>query len=228
VSWKGPNNQGDYLVIRPEGANRNLAVINVNAQGTLSMTAPGEPGNYVVSYLLATGTVISSVRLEVKAGAAAVQAPAQVAAGASFELSWNGPNNKGDYLVLRPASSNRNLTILNANAEARGRMTAPGEPGSYTLSYVLASGNVVLASAPITVTPTSASIQAPAQVKAGAKFEVSWTGPNNQGDYLVIRPEGANRNLAVINVNAHGKATFTAPAQPGTYTISYALASGNE
>lgn len=38
-----------------------------------------------------------------------------------------------------------------------------------------------------------ASLDAPDEVEAGAEFEVAWTGPDGEGDYVTIVAEGADR-----------------------------------
>src|SRR5687768_11206770 len=34
-------------------------------------------------------------------------------------------------------------------------------------------------------------VEGPGEVEAGAEFDVSWTGPDDQGDYIAIVPAGA-------------------------------------
>src|SRR5262245_50042922 len=38
---------------------------------------------------------------------------------------------------------------------------------------------------------TAATLQAPPEIDAGSTFQVSWTGPDNKGDYVTIVPAGA-------------------------------------
>ena len=77
---------------------------------------------------------------------------------------------------------------------------------------------------PISVTPFEITLDAPAEVNAGADFEVTWTGPNGPGDYITIvlagSPEGAYLDYAYTTEGS--PLTITAPDTAGTYEIWYA------
>jgi hypothetical protein len=68
---------------------------------------------------------------------------------------------------------------------------APDEAGDYVLRYHLASSYRVIGSAPLKITPATASVSAPAEVVAGKVFEVAWKGPDNETDFITVVEAGA-------------------------------------
>ena len=72
---------------------------------------------------------------------------------------------------------------------------------------------------------SSAQVDAPATVKAGTKFQVTWQGPNYRSDYITIVPAGA-KDSDYLNYSYTSKgspATLKAPAKPGKYEVRYIL-----
>jgi len=70
---------------------------------------------------------------------------------------------------------------------------------------------------------TPATVQAPAQVPAGATLAVAWTGPNNKGDYVIIVPKGAPKDAnGNYRLTAEGPTLqLTAPIAPGDCEVRY-------
>ncbi len=70
---------------------------------------------------------------------------------------------------------------------------------------------------------TPATLQAPTQVVAGSELSVSWTGPDNKGDYVTIvrkdAPAGANGNYRVTREGRTLK--LIAPIEPGECEVRY-------
>jgi Ca-activated chloride channel family protein len=68
-----------------------------------------------------------------------------------------------------------------------------------------------------------ATIKAPAQVLAGAKFSVEWTGPDNADDYLTLaRPESAASVYETYTFTKDGsRMSLLAPVEPGLREIRY-------
>jgi Ca-activated chloride channel family protein len=106
----------------------------------------------------------------------------------------------------------------------KNQLYIPVEPGDYELRYVL-GGKSIIARTPIKVLPASATLTAPASVKAGASFDVAWTGPNNPSDWITIvtpnRPESEYASYVDAPRPSPGK--LTAPATAGSYEIRYVL-----
>ena len=72
---------------------------------------------------------------------------------------------------------------------------------------------------------SSATIQAPAVVTAGSRFDVIWTGPANRGDYLKVvstDPVATNkRDRGYIRYVKPGPVSMIAGGIPGSYEICY-------
>ena len=121
---------------------------------------------------------------------APVKAPESVPAGALFKVEWTGPNNVGDYVtIVKPDASPS--TYQNYAETRHGsplEMTAPIEAGSYELRYVANQSKTILGRAPITIAETKATLNAPDEAVLGTEISVSWTGPNNPGDYITAVP----------------------------------------
>jgi Ca-activated chloride channel family protein len=68
-----------------------------------------------------------------------------------------------------------------------------------------------------------ASLDAPDEVEAGADFEVSWTGPDGEGDYVTIVEEGARRwtNEPYFYTADGSTGTLVASTSEGEYEIWY-------
>jgi Ca-activated chloride channel family protein len=85
------------------------------------------------------------------------------------------------------------------------------------------------ASVPAGATPTAgpvgpASLDAAQDVAAGAKFDVNWTGPRGQGDYITIVAAAATKwtNEPYFNVTgATSPGSLIAPVQDGAYALWY-------
>ena len=85
------------------------------------------------------------------------------------------------------------------------------------------AGSLPPASNPSTGEP---SLSAAAEVQSGAEFEVSWTGPNAQGDYITIVKVGTTAwtNEDYFNTSAVNPSRLLAPAEPGAYELWYVSA----
>ncbi|MCV2886951.1 VWA domain-containing protein [Ruegeria aquimaris] len=73
-----------------------------------------------------------------------------------------------------------------------------------------------------------ATLSAPASGTAGGMVEVTWTGPDGDGDYLTAGPIGANdASYLTFEYTAKGNPLpLRLPVEPGAYEIRYVLADG--
>ena len=74
--------------------------------------------------------------------------------------------------------------------------------------------------------PSDAAITltAPAEAAAAATFQVSWSGAETSGDFLVVVPAGAaswteSPDSPYVNATTGNPATLTAPKSAGAYEI---------
>jgi Ca-activated chloride channel family protein len=140
VEIQGPLLARDEVVLVPADAPARTRehAQRIGRGATLDFVAPGESGLYELRYLLhGGGPVIGRRPVEVAALAAALEAPAQVAAGSSIDVGWSGPGGEGDRITLaEPGSApTKWRTAVRTAAGNPATLVAPAEPGSYELRY---------------------------------------------------------------------------------------------
>ncbi len=156
VAWQGPDGQGDWLVFAPQGSppETYLSYAYTAWGPALDLVVPLAPGEYEVRYLSgAEGAVLASVPVTVTETVVVIQAPAEVDAGATFTVTWQGPNSANDYLTVVPVGAPEGtqgsvaFTLWGPALE----LTAPDAPGSYEVRYVNGLYRASLGSVPVTV-----------------------------------------------------------------------------
>lgn len=161
---------------------------------------------------------------------ATLEAPAQVAAGVAFQVRWTGPDNPGDYVTIVEAGADA-YRYENYSETRHGNpleLTAPMEPGERELRYVAVRSKTMLGRAKITVTPVTATLEAPAEVVLGTAVTVQWSGPNNRGDYITIVPAATpdGQYLNYTETEKGSPLAITAPVEPGEAELRYMSAQG--
>lgn len=239
VAWTGPSGELDSInIARP--ADRPALFYSVFAStlqansgnGRGKLRAPNVPGTYELRYVVKEEQIVAMQKLKVVPVSATLNAPSQVVAGAPFEVTWTGPNDDNDSIVLsRPEWSGGAAVSIYANSLSpshgggRGEMTAPVEPGKYELRYWLNRDEKIGVRA-IEVLAASASVQTSARVQAGAKLAVRWNGPNNTRDWIRLAPSAVHAGIFDSELNAQkagGTGELLAPTKPGTYELRYIL-----
>jgi Ca-activated chloride channel family protein len=162
---------------------------------------------------------------EAGTGQPSLDAPDEVAAGATFEIAWTGPRAQGDYITMVAAGATEwtnEQYFDTAGATSPGTMTAPVGDGAYELWYVGGDGTI-LARRDIQVLPFEGALLGPVEVEAGSQFEVAWNGPNGSGDYVTIVAVGADRwtNESYFYTRDGSPGTLVAPISPGAYVLWY-------
>jgi phage baseplate assembly protein gpV len=229
ISWTGPDNDRDYVAIGETTPNgRKYLDYKYTRDGSpIRLKVPEAAGTYEIRYLLGQGdTIIARQALTVGAVSAALKGPAQVAAGAKFQVSWTGPDNARDFVtIVKAGAAERTYQAYEYTSKGKSlEFTAPEQAGEYEIRYLTGGQYQTLARAKLTVGAVSASLKAPAQVAAGAKFQVSWTGPDNPKDFLtVVKAGAAEKSYERYEYTSKGSTlTFNAPDVPGQYEIRYA------
>lgn len=225
VAFDGPVNSGDYVQMITDAGKpiRGLYAYVGNAKnGVVKLRLPAEGGDYGVGYF--TGKkMIGSSPISVQGVTATVTAPESVGANETFELSFDGPLNNGDYLQFVDASGKPMSGLYRYAGQAKDnvtKMTAPVEPGSYRIAYFTAKKDI--GSTAITVTGTNATLAMAESVPAGAHFPVEWQGPNNSGDLVrVLRPDGSNAGSYAYLGHNPETVTLRAPEELGAYRVAY-------
>ncbi len=228
VAWTGPDNQNDYITIvatgTEEGKHGNYAYTR---KGTpANVRAPDEPGAYELRYSSGkTRATLGRLPITVTAAEAMLEAPPTVVAGSAIKVTWTGPDNQNDYITVVATGTEEgkhgNYAYTRKGSPANVR--APDTPGAYELRYSTGQDRATLAMLPITVTEASVSLDAEPTAVAGSSITVTWSGPDNQNDYITIVASGTEEGK-------HGNYTYTrkgsptkvrAPDEPGAYELRY-------
>lgn len=230
VNWTGPSKQGDYITIVAAGAakwtNEPYFYATPGASPG-SLVAPVKDGAYALWYVDgATDTILARRAIRVTPFSGALGGPAEVEAGSSFLVGWNGPNGPGDYVTIVAVGTAKwtNESYFYTNNGNPGTLVAPIDAGDYVLWYVTGTDSATMANRPVTVTPYAVTLDAPKQVQHGAQFQVAWTGPNGPSDYITIVPAGSppDTYTSYAYTNTGSPVTITAPDAPGSYEVWYA------
>jgi hypothetical protein len=230
VAWTGPNNPRDYVTIgeTTPGGRKYLDYKYTNSGSPVKLTAPDKPGNYELRYILGAGdTIIATQPITVGGVTATLSAPAQVAAGARFQVTWTGPDNARDFITLVKAGT-REQTYDRYAYTSKGsplELTAPDVPGAYELRYATGQSYTTLARAAITVGAVTATLTAPPQAVAGETFKVSWKGPDNARNFITVVPKGAAESTYsssyFYTTPRNNPGNLVAPLAPGEYEVRF-------
>jgi hypothetical protein len=227
VVWQGPAYAGDFISIDPPGApERDYGPYAYTTETPATIRAPDQAGAYVVRYHMAGSyRVIGQTALTVGRVAAEVTVAAEAQAGSEVSVTWQGPNAALDYVSvdLEGAPDDDYGTYAYTSAGNPLALRLPEEPGSYVVRYHMGQSNAVIGSAPIRVLPNTATVQGPASVVGSTEFQVSWTGPDNSGDYVTIVPAGAEPREYLDYAYTREGATLTleAPLDAGPHELRY-------
>jgi Ca-activated chloride channel family protein len=153
LSFAGPAGAGDWVtVVKPDAQ---ASAYNDYFDATSSkrtLVMPTEPGAFEFRYVQGGQKIIARSPVTLTAPSATITAPASVAPGAAFDISWTGPNFRGDWLTIvtsdQPAQQYG--SYVDVSPAGKGKLTAPAAAGTYELRYVL-RGKAVIARKPIVV-----------------------------------------------------------------------------
>ncbi|QHQ33767.1 vWA domain-containing protein [Algicella marina] len=235
VIWEGPDNDRDYISIAvPDSQDSHYNGYTYTSDGSpLKLVLPSEPGEYELRYVQAVGPrVIARKPINVVPTTATITALEEAAAGSTITVEWTGPDNARDYISIAEAGADegRYEKYTYTSEGSPLKLSMPAEPGDYELRYVLAKGNATVATRPITLVASNASLDGPEEAEAGGSITVTWEGPDNARDYISIAETGADEGR-------YEKYTYTSdgsplklalPPEPGDYELRYVLATGNK
>ncbi|HTU68531.1 MAG TPA: VWA domain-containing protein [Steroidobacteraceae bacterium] len=199
----------------------------LNGPGPYELETPPEPGDYEVRIYGADSPYATLLAKPIRLGTptATIKAPAQVDAGQEIEISWTGPNNERDYIGIGETTPNgqKYLAYFYVRFGSPQKLLAPERTGKYEIRYFLGSGDKIILAVPLQVGGVTASVSGPAQVGAGGKLKVSWTGPANPRDFVTIVKEGTPEKTfdRYQYVTVGNPLDFIAPDSPGNYEIRY-------
>ncbi len=230
IDWTGPDTSGDYISLAAKGSGDKeyITYTYTNRGNPATLRTTDKPGGYEIRYILSqSGKVLARTQITVTPVSANLEVPASMPAGSKFKINWTGPDTKGDYISLAAKGSgdNKYITYTYTSRGNPATLRAPDKLGEYEIRYILSQSKTVLARSTVTLTPVSAKVEAPSSVAAGAKFNVTWEGPNYQGDYIVIALAGSkDKDYKAYSYTSRGNpAKIKAPAEPGAYEVRYIL-----
>ncbi|WP_316364708.1 VWA domain-containing protein [Candidatus Thiodiazotropha sp. CDECU1] len=158
-------------------------------------------------------------------GEASISGPEEVQIGAYFEVDWEGPDAKHDYIAIRKADTDKRkyLNYAYSNTGSPAKLRAPSEPGDHLIYYMHGRSRQLLAEMPIKVVDATATLDAPESAPAGSVIEVSWTGPDGKNDYITVsEPDAETRKYLHYRYTNSGSPTkLTMPIEPGEYELRY-------
>lgn len=233
VTWEGPGGDRDFISIARDGDAGGAYVNYTYARegSPLTVTAPSEPGAYELRYILDEGrTMLAAQPIVVEDVLAMVASAPTAGVGQPIEVTWDGPGGARDFITVAEPGSDGGAYV-NYTYTREGSpltVTAPSEPGTYELRYILDEGRTILAAQPITIEEVGASIDAPPSAPAGGTAEIGWQGPGGQRDFITIAEPGAAGGAyeAYTYVREGSPLTLAMPADPGDYEVRYILDEG--
>lgn len=159
---------------------------------------------------------------------AVLNAPREVAAGATVLVDWSGPGLAGDYVAIASAedTAGQFRVFAYVNEDGPLELKVPGVPGDYELRYI-SGGQQVMTTRPLRVAAVTATLEAPLEAAVGSMLTVRWTGPANQGDYIALAEDGqsANEFRLFSYLDDDDAVELRVPGVPGNYELRYVVAS---
>jgi Ca-activated chloride channel homolog len=235
VKWQGPAYQSDYVSIARSDQDPGgyINYTYTNAGSPLKLQAPSDPGLYEVRYIMGKGNVLlAKTTIQIKGVTASVQAPVAADMAAKFAVSWQGPNNRSDYISIAKADEvpGSYVYYTYTNAGSTLKLQAPSEPGTYEVRYILGQDNKLLAKTTIDIKPVAAKVTPPSAAAADTQFTVPWQGPGYSSDYITIaRADQSEAEYIMYSYTRTGNPVkMKAPKEPGTYEVRYILGNGNK
>lgn len=195
VTWDGPDNRNDYIAIAEAGAPDDQRLeFNYTRRGNpLTVETPPTPGPAEIRYHSGqTKEVLARRPMMLTKAVVGLTAVPSALSGATISVTWQGPDERNDFLTIVPAGapdSERGETAFTRRGNPLD-VVAPLEPGPAEIRYRSGTTGEVLARAPLQLTRAEVSLEAAEIAAAGATIPVRWDGPNNRNDFITIVPEG--------------------------------------
>ncbi len=227
VTWEGPNYERDYLTVSRVGEDGYINYTYTRDGSPAPVLMPLEPGAYELRYVMQQGdTVLAARPIEVVAVEASVTAPATARAGAAVIVDWEGPGYERDYIALSQMDDDagRQIHYTYTREGSPLLLRLPSEPGTYEVRYVAqANGDAVLARQEIVAEEVTATLTAPAEVRAGGNLAIEWEGPDFAGDYIGLYKEGEDRARVYKRTHDDSPMILQTPEGPGRYELRYVM-----
>ena len=160
--------------------------------------------------------------------APSIKAPPTAKIGAMLELEATGEGNPRDFItIVKKGSREGSYDAYVYIKPGKLQLQMPGAAGEYELRVCAAASPYrTLAQQPLTIQGSPATVKSEPNIKAGAAFEVTWSGPNNARDYITIGDAG-RKYMDYKYTSTGSPVKLTAPEKPGEYEVRYILGQGD-
>lgn len=224
VGWDGPDYQNDYIGIGAPGADDYENYAYTRNGNPAELVLPTTPGAYELRYFVGRDrAILARVAINVTDVTASVQGPASAVAGDTISVTWEGPDYRNDYVAIARPDEDNYLSYAYTRNGDPAEVLVPTVPGEYEIRYYVNQDRKILARAPLSVTPVTASLSAAASAPIGATVDVTWDGPNYQNDYIPIGRADEERYISYAYSRNGSPAKVTMPDEPGTYELRYVM-----
>ena len=191
----------------------------------VAATAPGHAGEMVLTVMPDIVQRVA-VPLTEDRPEASLDAPETAPAGGALEIGWSGPDAEGDRITLASpgAAAGETFAVTLTRNGNPVTLRLPDETGPYELRYEQNRPQRILATRPITLAATQASITPPGAVlPPGKRFEIAWTGPAGPKDEIVLAQPGSpdDARITATQTRWGSPAKLKAPDAAGTYELRY-------
>ncbi|MEL6684614.1 MAG: VWA domain-containing protein [Pseudomonadota bacterium] len=220
-------NDGSGLIVEDAQANPFTYDLPEGAYTATAYSIAGEETGEAQFVAITGGATAVEVMFEEKLPTARIIAPASAAVGDTIQVGWAGPALPDDYVGIGKPDAEGNLRWENFFYVADGNpsdLLMPTAPGDYLIKYYLGEDRTAIVEVPISLTPVTATIDAPAEAVVGEDITVTWTGPAYDGDYIGIGLPDAVGNARWENffyLDEGSPQQLTIPTEVGEYEISY-------
>jgi Ca-activated chloride channel family protein len=235
VAWVGPNNTGDYVtIVAKDAPDEHYGNYKDAEQGSpQTLTAPAVAGDAELRYVSGQGRKVLARRtIRIVMAEVTLSAPTEAVAGTTVQVAWTGPNNAGDYITVVPSETpdGQYGNYTNTSSGSPLNLLLPIMSGAAELRYMTGQRRQVLSRRPITIVPAEVTLSAPAVGSVGAEVSVTWTGPDNPGDYItVVAKETPDGQYAAYTMTTEGSPLNVAlPKEIGDAEIRYMTGQGNK
>jgi Ca-activated chloride channel homolog len=231
IAWTGPDDRQDYITVVEPGAPEGTfnAYQRTSRGSPVSLQMPDALGAHELRYVhQQSGRTLASRTITLTPVSASLEAPEEALAGSTIEVHWDGPDNRQDYItVVEPGAPEGSYEAYQRTSRGSPvSLQMPDALGAHELRYVVAQSGRTLASRPITLVATAASLEAPEEALAGSTIEVHWEGPDNRQDYITVVEPGAPEALAGSTIEVHwegpdNRQDYITVVEPGAPEGSY-------
>ena len=137
VRWTGPNAGLDAIAVVQiiDGKPTVHDYGYVKDGNPLTLTMPGEPGNYLLQYRHRDQDVIATRPIQATPAQATLSAPDTAAAGSTVVVTWTGPDVELDNIQIAEAGSDTYISYTYLGDTNQVELTLPDAPGNYELRY---------------------------------------------------------------------------------------------